>query len=81
MTAYELDSDLIPALEQEYAQCETECLRVGISFQAEVINADFIETALPLLRRDLFETQPPPLNVAILNPPYRKIQSDSEARF
>ena len=80
VTAYELDSELIPALEHAYAECETECLRAGIAFQAEIVNADFIEAVLPLLHRDLFALPQTPFNVAILNPPYRKIQSDSAAR-
>ena len=79
--AYELDPTIIPALEQTLAQCESDCLRSGIAFQAEVINADFIKTVLPLVRGDLFSPPQRPFNVAVLNPPYRKIQSNSETRL
>jgi adenine-specific DNA-methyltransferase len=81
VTAYEVDSCLIPALEQTYANCESACLRAGISFSAEIINSDFIESALQLFRADLFSVAQKPFNAAILNPPYRKIQSDSAARL
>ncbi len=81
VTAYEVDSRLIPALEQTYADCESACLLAGISFSAEIFNSDFIESALQLFRADLFSVAQKPFNAAILNPPYRKIQSDSAARL
>lgn len=81
VTAYEVDSRLIPALEQTYADCESACLRAGISFSAEIFNSDFIESALHLFRVDLFSVAKNPFNAAILNPPYRKIQSVSAARL
>jgi adenine-specific DNA-methyltransferase len=81
VTAYEVDSRLIPALEKTYADCESACLHAGISFSAEIFNSDFIESALQLFRTDLFSVAQKPFNAAILNPPYRKIQSDSAARL
>jgi adenine-specific DNA-methyltransferase len=81
VTAYEVDSRFIPALEQTYAGCESACLRAGISFSAEIFNGDFIESALHLFRADLFSVAKKPFNAAILNPPYRKIQSVSAARL
>ena len=81
VTAYELDVAMIPMLEQTYAQCELECLRAGIEFRTEVVNIDFIEAVLPLIRGDLFSARRTPFNAAILNPPYRKIQGDSAERL
>jgi len=43
-------------------------------------SGDFIEAAVSLVRRDLFGWSKTPFNAAILNPPYRKINSDSRAR-
>jgi adenine-specific DNA-methyltransferase len=81
LTAYELDAAMIPSLEQSYAQCEAECLRVGIEFKVNIVHSDFIKAVLPLIRGDLFANQQAPFNAAILNPPYRKIQSDSSERL
>jgi adenine-specific DNA-methyltransferase len=80
VTAYEVDSRLIPALERNYADCEAACLQAGISFSTEIFNRDFIEAALPLFQTDLFSVARKPFNAVILNPPYRKIQSGSAAR-
>jgi adenine-specific DNA-methyltransferase len=81
VTAYEVDGAMIPSLEQTYAECETACLTAGIEFSAEIFNSDFIEAVVPLIRGDFFTSQQTPFNAAILNPPYRKIQSGSAARL
>jgi adenine-specific DNA-methyltransferase len=80
VTAYELDAAIVPALEHTLHGCENECRRSGIKFSAEIHNEDFIEAAVTLTRRDLFATPKTPFNAAILNPPYRKINSDSHMR-
>lgn len=81
ITAYEADSEIIPRLERTYAECEKECAEAEIEFRAEIHAGDFIEAVLPLIRGDLFTSPKAPFNAAILNPPYRKIQSDSAARL
>ena len=81
ITAYEGDSGIIPRLEQTYAGCEEACGKAGIEFQAEIHAGDFIEAVLPLIRGDLFTSPQTPFNAAILNPPYRKIQSGSSIRL
>ena len=81
ITAYEADSEIIPRLERTYAECEEACAEVGIEFRAEIYAGDFIEAVLPLIRGDLFTAPQTPFNAAILNPPYRKIQSESSARL
>ena len=82
ITAYELDAALIPHLQETLTACQSECERAGIAFSSEVRHEDFIRGALGMLRGDLFV---PPLgeryNCAILNPPYRKIQTQSEERL
>ena len=79
ITAYEADLEMIARLERTYAECEDACGEAGIEFRAEVHAGDFIEAVLPLIRGDLFTSPQAPFNAAILNPPYRKIQSDSAA--
>jgi adenine-specific DNA-methyltransferase len=81
VTAYELDSTLIPSLKETLARCQRQCEHVGIAFSATVHNEDFIASVVPTVRGELFAPSLPPFNAAIVNPPYRKIRSDSPARF
>jgi adenine-specific DNA-methyltransferase len=81
VTAYELDPSLIERLQRTLSDCQVECELSGISFSARVLNEDFIPAATPLVRRDLFSTQSPSFNIAIVNPPYRKIRSSSSTRL
>jgi adenine-specific DNA-methyltransferase len=80
VTAYELDEAIVPALERTLQLCRTACERSGIHFSADLHNEDFIEAAASLVRGDLFGASQTPFNAAILNPPYRKINSDSHTR-
>jgi len=79
VTAYELDSAVIGRLRVTLSACRSECEKAGIVFSATVHNTDFIEAVVPMVRNDLFDPQPPRFNTTILNPPYRKIRSDSAA--
>ena len=81
VSAYEADEEIIPRLKQTFVECKAACAEAGIDFDADVIVGDFIARALPLIRGDLFSNAQAPFNAAILNPPYRKIQSDSAARL
>ncbi|MDB6028718.1 MAG: hypothetical protein JWM68_4941 [Verrucomicrobiales bacterium] len=81
VTAYEVDSSVIEKLRETLDECGRACERVGIPYSATVLNQDFIEAAIPMLRRDLFSSQSPVFNAAIANPPYRKIRSDSNSRL
>src|SRR2546422_3060217 len=80
VAAYELDEAIVDALERTLRSCRVECSRSGIEFSAELHSEDFIETAVSLVRSDLFGDSKTPFNAAILNPPYRKINSDSNTR-
>ncbi len=81
ITAYELDEALIESLHATLHGCQQECERLGIEFSATVLNQDFIATAVPMVRGDLFVSHQPRFNAAIVNPPYRKIRSDSSTRL
>lgn len=81
VTAYELDGTLIEALLGTLRSCQLECERVGIQFSSIVHNEDFIAAAASILRNDFFSPELPVFNVAIVNPPYRKLRSDSSARL
>jgi adenine-specific DNA-methyltransferase len=80
VTAYELDEAIVPSLERTFQSCRVECGRRGIEFSVELHREDFIAAAVSRVRRDLFNASETPFNAAILNPPYRKINSDSHTR-
>lgn len=79
LTAYEIDSSLGGHLRDTLEACRAECERVGINFTAEVRARDFIESGAKLLGARMFGGREAYTH-AILNPPYRKIKSDSDAR-
>lgn len=81
LTAYEIDAAQIEPLQAKLDVCRGECERAGISFSATVLNEDFIAAAVPMVRGDLFTSESPRFNAAIINPPYRKIRSDSSTRL
>lgn len=81
ITVYEIDTAQIEPLRARLDDCRRECEHAGISFSATVLNEDFIAAAVPMVRRDLFATESPRFNAAFINPPYRKIRSDSSTRL
>lgn len=81
VTAYELDKSLATYLSETLLLCQTECHNAGIQFSGEIIHDDFIKRAVDHLRGGLFSTvTETTYTCAILNPPYRKINADSETR-
>lgn len=81
ITAYELDASVIDHLRATMKDCELQCKSAGIRFSATVLNEDFIAAGAPMVRKDLFASGQPRFNAAIVNPPYRKIRSDSSTRL
>ncbi|MEO8427077.1 MAG: Eco57I restriction-modification methylase domain-containing protein [Verrucomicrobiota bacterium] len=81
VTASELDEGLIESLRATLRGCQQECARASVQFSATVLNEDFIAAAVPMVRNDLFGSHEPRFNAAIVNPPYRKIRSDSATRL
>jgi adenine-specific DNA-methyltransferase len=81
VTAYEIDPAQIAPLQETLDGCRRECELVGILFSATVFNEDFIAAAVPMVRSDLFKSESSHFNAAIINPPYRKIRSDSSTRL
>jgi adenine-specific DNA-methyltransferase len=81
ITAYEIDTAQMEPLRARLDDCRRECERAGISFSTTVLNEDFIAAAVPMVRGDLFASESPRFNTAIVNPPYRKIRSDSSTRL
>lgn len=77
VTAYELDELLASYLSKEIAADQQLFHDAGIKFAADLIGSDFIESAVNQIQFGMAEK----FNFAILNPPYKKINSDSRHRF
>ena len=80
VTAYEVDLALIDRLQRTYELCKEACAQAGIEFSFQILNEDFIKAAVLLVRGDFFVPPQAGYNAVIVNPPYRKINSDSETR-
>ncbi len=81
VTAYEIDSKLISHLQATLDLCHKVCAEADIAFKAHVLNLDFIEAGVRGCNGDLFAARSDaPFDCAILNPPYRKIRTESRER-
>lgn len=78
-TAYEIDGELAGYLSDTLRQCERACNDAGIKFDGDLVHRDFIDEGVGMLRHQMFAPATS-FNCAILNPPYRKIHSESETR-
>jgi adenine-specific DNA-methyltransferase len=79
-TLFELDPFIQDALSKTMQDCGQRCAEAGIRFTFTIHTTDFIQDMSALLTGDLFATTPPAFNVAITNPPYRKIGINSAER-
>ncbi|MGL4401447.1 MAG: Eco57I restriction-modification methylase domain-containing protein [Luteolibacter sp.] len=79
-TLYEIDGAIIDALAATMHECAHRCTDAGIRFTFTIHSADFIQEMSARLAGDLFGTHPPAFDVAIANPPYRKVSTDSVER-
>ncbi len=79
VTAYEIDPALVEYLRDTLEACRAECERAGVQFTADVRQEDFIQSGANRLRPELLDEHEAYTH-AILNPPYRKINSNSEMR-
>jgi adenine-specific DNA-methyltransferase len=80
VTAFELDSVLLPSLRTTLERCRRHCSTVGIRFAQHVHPQDFIEASVEALCGSLFGNRGLSFNTAILNPPYRKMGTASRER-
>jgi adenine-specific DNA-methyltransferase len=81
LTAYEIDTKLIGHLHATLDLCRAASAEAGIQFEAYVIDEDFLEVGARSLSSDLFMPRiDERFDCAILNPPYRKIRTESRER-
>jgi adenine-specific DNA-methyltransferase len=79
-TLYELDPLIQDALLGRMQDCQRLCDEAGIQFSYSIHEADFIREMSARLADDLFGSKPTIYDAAIVNPPYRKISTDSAER-
>jgi adenine-specific DNA-methyltransferase len=82
LIAFELDPILIKWLEITLNACQQLCEQFEINFSYEIHQEDFISTSFEKLSGEntLFPVDHLNYNYAILNPPYKKINSSSRTR-
>jgi adenine-specific DNA-methyltransferase len=81
VTAYELDETLSEPLHETARTCGNECRRLGVSFSSRIVIGDFLEAAADMLEAGFFPVKEEErFDLAILNPPYHKIHSQSKTR-
>lgn len=80
VTCYEIDARLVEALHGTLETCRLLCRDRGVTLAYEVRHEDYIE-ARTMASRGLFREDAEPYHCVIMNPPYRKINSNSETRL
>ncbi|MFH0982424.1 MAG: Eco57I restriction-modification methylase domain-containing protein [Planctomycetota bacterium] len=81
LTAYEIDPLLVRYLRETLDRCRAACEETGISFEGRLVPDDFLEAGASTFAGDLFATgERERFDCAILNPPYRKIRTESRER-
>jgi adenine-specific DNA-methyltransferase len=80
VVAYETDQNIMPHLEETIELCRRLCADSGIAYEGTVHCEDFISAAAAQLRDNLFEPIQDSFTHVILNPPYKKINGETETR-
>lgn len=80
VVTYEVDAAFEPYLATTLAVCSASAEAAGVKFTSEIRRDDFIAAAVTALSGELFGERRAGFNAAILNPPYRKLNTDSEYR-
>jgi len=79
-TVWEIDEQLTDDLVRTFEHCGAVCQEAGVCFKGELRQENFILAAADQLKGALFAPRDPRYHVAIMNPPYRKLRSDSAER-
>lgn len=79
-TLYEVDPEILSALTDTLKECQRLCRDANIQFTSTIHVTNFILEMSGRIAGDLFGTPPPSFDVAIVNPPYRKISTNSPER-
>ena len=81
-TAFEIEPHLLEYLEATMRACGEVCRQKGITFNWNILPIDFVAQATAWLSEEgtFFAGLPQHFDIAILNPPYRKINTNSAVR-
>lgn len=81
-TLWEIDRSLAPELARTLSSCQVVCRDAGVAFTSELRQGNFLLDAAELVGDAALFTpkQSSRFDVAILNPPYRKLRTDSVER-
>jgi adenine-specific DNA-methyltransferase len=81
LTAYEIDPLLVGYLRETLGRCRAACEETGILFEERLVPHDFLEAGASTFAGHLFAAgEKERFDCAILNPPYRKIRTESRER-
>jgi adenine-specific DNA-methyltransferase len=80
VVAYEIDQNIMPHLEKTIELCRQLCAETGVVFQGTMCCEDFISAAAAQLHDNLFEVTRDSFTHVILNPPYKKINGQTQTR-
>lgn len=80
-TLWEIDPSLHKEIDTTLALCHSLAEEHGVEFSCQVVFGDFIEDAVNrIVGGDLFDHDERAFDLAILNPPYRKLASNTRER-
>lgn len=77
VVAYETDSTILPYLEDTLKRCQSLCISNGIEFHGIMKSEDFVSAAMSEIKESLFLAPSKRFTHVILNPPYKKINSQT----
>lgn len=80
VVAYETDLTLKPHLEKTMGFCSESCRHYDIQFDGIICTEDFILAAIAKTEANFFYQPEPLFSHVILNPPYKKINGNSDTR-
>ncbi len=80
IVAYETDPNIVAHLEEAVELCRQSCAEAGIAFQGTVRHEDFISAAVAQVHDNLFARAQNGFTHVILNPPYKKINGETQTR-
>ena len=77
IVAYETDKTILPYLDETMKRCQSLCVSNGIVFHGIIRPEDFVSAAITATGESLFVVPGARFTHVILNPPYRKINSQT----
>jgi adenine-specific DNA-methyltransferase len=80
VVAYETDVAILPHLHETMDRCAAHCAERNVPFSGVIREADFIASAISETEESLFALPGKRFTHAILNPPYKKINGETNIR-